>query len=77
MGYPCPNMFLINQALITSIEPEKGFVFAEDGDSGSVVLEGDKAVGLLWAGGPGGAGKQGIMSPIDEVTSRLGISMVW
>jgi hypothetical protein len=52
---------------------DKNLIFAAAGDSGSVVMESDKATGLLWASD----GMRGMMSPIDEVASALNIRMVW
>jgi hypothetical protein len=73
-----PKAFLFNQALIqgTDVGEDMSVLpFAKKGDSGSVVLDGttNKAVGLLWAVDHG----QILMSPIQEVESRLGIRMVW
>jgi hypothetical protein len=60
------NAWLLNQAVVLGTDTSKNLIFAEKGDSGSVVLEGTKATGLLWAHDYLG-GRYGIMSPIDEV----------
>jgi hypothetical protein len=70
---PTFNAFLLDQAVIQGTDLEKNLIFADEGDSGAIVLDSDKATGLLWATD----GRRGIMSPIDEVASRLNIRMVW
>lgn len=78
-GFGSTNHFLVNQVEIHGGGP----VFAQAGDSGSLVLDANSptAVGLLWGGSKGGAfapdGKFGAMSLIGNVESALGISVVW
>jgi hypothetical protein len=74
-----PNHFLVNQVEIFG----GGGIFAEPGDSGSLVIDGSTptALGLLWGasrGGPFAApGKFGTMSLIGNVEAQLGVSMIW
>jgi hypothetical protein len=79
LGLPGPGAFLVNQAEILGTDKDennKTLPFCEKGDSGSVVLDAqtDRAVGLLW--GVNNV-NTGMITPIKEVESRLGIRMVW
>jgi hypothetical protein len=68
-----PNTFLVDQVEIFGGGP----VFAEAGDSGSLILDRDEptALGLLW--GATSTGRFGMMSLIANVESKLGVSVVW
>jgi hypothetical protein len=74
-----PNAFLLEQVEIFG----GGGIFAQPGDSGSLVLDATEptALGLLWGATRGGAlapgGKMGTMSLIHNVESQLGVSVVW
>jgi hypothetical protein len=74
-----PNAYLMEQVEIFG----GGGVFAEPGDSGSLVLDAVEptALGLLWGGSRGGqfaaGGKFCSMSLISNVEAHLGISTVW
>jgi hypothetical protein len=73
------NTYLVNQVEIYG----GGTIYAQQGDSGSLVLDATDptAVGLLWGGTRGGAfaaaGLFGTMSLISNVEAELGISVVW
>lgn len=74
-----PNTYLMEQVEIFG----NGGVFAEPGDSGSLVIDGAEpiALGLLWgadqARGFAPAGHFASMSLIANVEANLGISVVW
>lgn len=58
-----PNQF--------AIEGDNGTPFADNGDSGSVVLSGTEVMGLLWGLNGGDGRKYGIVTPIQAVTQAL------
>ncbi|MEV7095484.1 hypothetical protein AB0M80_21830 [Amycolatopsis sp. NPDC051045] len=77
-----PNTHLVDQIEILGRD---GAIFAEDGDSGSLVVvdgEPSTAVGLLWGMSQKSRtsqlapGRKGYLSPIAAVEAKLGISVV-
>ncbi|HXF32320.1 MAG TPA: hypothetical protein VN522_12440 [Solirubrobacterales bacterium] len=56
-----------------------GLSFAQPGDSGSLVLEGEQlaAIGLLVGGDAGGTGIRGICTPIARIERALDFSTIW
>lgn len=62
-----PNQF--------AIEGDGGKPFADNGDSGSVVLSGTEVMGLLWGSNSDGGVKYGIVAPIEAVIQALDIEI--
>lgn len=72
-----PNHFLVEQALIVGSSSNPSGRFCQEGDSGSLVLDGlsPTAVGILYGANP--SGTRAIMSKMPTVESRLGVKAAW